>query len=116
MAALPRSAWAGGEPIRSSRLSTSVSTRDTKNEATETIRLRSCPFAFARSSPVMNASMTCWYRLSPKMSVTLTLMPSARVAAMAGTPSPVAGILMYALSRSTSHASWRASATVLSVA
>ena len=49
------------------------------------------------------------------MSVTLTLIPAARVAAMAGTPSPVAGILMYTLSRSTSQDSCFASATVLSV-
>src|SRR5689334_18557212 len=38
MAALPRSAAACGVPALSSRLSTSVSTRDTKNEATEAIR------------------------------------------------------------------------------
>jgi hypothetical protein len=43
------------------------------------------------------------------------LMPSARHCAMAGSPALVAGILMKRLGRSTSHHSWRASATVFSV-
>ena len=50
-----------------------------------------------------------------KISVTLTLMPSASVRVIAGSPSSIAGILMYALGRSTSHHSARASATVASV-
>ena len=58
MAALLRSAAASGVPIFSSRLSTSVSTRLTKKEATDAIRERSWPLSRACSSPDMNASMT----------------------------------------------------------
>ena len=46
------SAIASGVPIASSRLSISVSTRETKNDATEWIVERSRPAAFACSSPV----------------------------------------------------------------
>ena len=45
-------------PILSSRLSISVSTRDTKNEATEPILVRSWPLALACSRPARNASIT----------------------------------------------------------
>jgi hypothetical protein len=55
------------------------------------------------------------YRSREKISVTLTLMPSASVAVIAGRPSAVAGILMYMLGRSTSHHSCLASAIVGSV-
>ncbi len=51
MAALPFSALASSVPILSSRLSTSVSTRLTKNEATEAMWLRSRPAASAFSRP-----------------------------------------------------------------
>ena len=53
MAALPRSAVASGVPSLSSLPSTSVSIRLTKNEATEKIVDRSCPFALAFSRPAM---------------------------------------------------------------
>ena len=58
MAALPRSAFASSLPIFSSRLSTSVSTRDTKNDATETMAVMSCPLARACSMPSKKASIT----------------------------------------------------------
>jgi hypothetical protein len=57
-AALPRSASASGVPSLSSLSSTSVSTRLTKNEATEPILSRSRPAATAPSIPAMNASIT----------------------------------------------------------
>jgi hypothetical protein len=63
----------------------------------------------------MNASMTWPYRSREKISVTLTLMPSARAAVIAGRPSTVAGILMNRLGRSTIHHSPRASAIVFAV-
>jgi hypothetical protein len=47
--------------------------------------------------------------------VTLTLMPAASTAVIAGSPSTVAGILMNRLGRSTSHHSALASATVRAV-
>jgi hypothetical protein len=47
--------------------------------------------------------------------VTFTLMPSASVAVIAGSPSRVAGILMNRLGRSTSQVSALASATVRAV-
>ena len=47
--------------------------------------------------------------------MTLTLMPSASVAVIAGRPASVAGILMNRFGRSTSHHSALASATVRSV-
>ena len=115
IAALPRSALASGVPSLSSRLSTSVSIRLTKNEATEYIDDRSWPAAAACSSPVMNASMTSLYRVREKISVTLTLIPSARQAVIAGSPARVAGILMNRLGLSTIHYSALASATVLRV-
>ena len=59
--------------------------------------------------------MTSPYRSREKISVTLTEMPSASVAVIAGMPSAVAGILMYMLGRSTSHHSCLASAMVLAV-
>ena len=62
---------------------------------------RSCPLALACSSPLWNASRTSPYRSSEKISVTLTLMPSARTAVIAGSPSRVAGILMKTFGRST---------------
>ncbi|SKF62406.1 Uncharacterised protein [Mycobacteroides abscessus subsp. abscessus] len=51
MATWERSAAASGDPMASSRLSTSVSMRDTKTEATEWIVDRSIPAAAASSSP-----------------------------------------------------------------
>ena len=92
-----------------------MSTRDTKKLATLAIFVRSCPLALACSIPARNASITCSYRSRAKISVTLTLMPSARVAVIAGMPASVAGILMNRFSRSTSHHSCLASAMVRSV-
>ena len=51
MAALPFSAVASGVPIAASRLSTSVSTRETKNDATDAIVEMSCPLAAAGLEP-----------------------------------------------------------------
>ena len=51
MPALPRSASASSVPIVSSRLSISVSTRETKKLATEVMPARVCPFAVACSRP-----------------------------------------------------------------
>ncbi len=51
MAAFDFRARASGVPILVSRLSTSVSTRDTKNDATDAIVAMSCPLAAACSSP-----------------------------------------------------------------
>ncbi len=50
--------WPRREPIFSSRLSTSVSTRETKNDATEPILVRSWPLALACSRPARKASIT----------------------------------------------------------
>src|SRR6266545_4267234 len=115
MAALPCMACASGVPILSRRLSTSVSILDTKNDATEAISDRSYPFALACSMPARKASITSSYRCSPKVRVTLTLMPAASVAVIAGSPALVAGILMNRLGRSTSHHNAFASALVRSV-
>ena len=56
--------------------------------------------------------MTASYRCTEKMSVTLTLMPAANAAVMAGRPASVAGILTIRLGRSTIHQSKSASADV----
>ena len=70
-----------------SRRSVSVSTRLTKNDATDARCEMSSPAATRCSSPSKNASITCAYRSRPKISVTLTLIPAASVAAIAGMPS-----------------------------
>ena len=75
----------------------------------------SWPLALACSSPATKASITPAYRSNEKISVTLTLMPSARVAVIAGRPSIVAGILISTLGRSTILASSWAWATVPAV-
>ncbi len=111
--AFPRSRADSVVPILSSLRSTSVSILLTKNEATDAIGDRSWPAAAAFSMPVMNASMTWAYRSSPKISVTLTLIPSDRHCVIAGRPCRVAGILMNRFGRSASHHSARASAMVL---
>ena len=59
--------------------------------------------------------MTWPYRSSPKISVTLTLIPSEMAWVIAGSPSTVAGILMSRFGRSTIHHSARASAMVFAV-
>ena len=106
MPALPRSGQrVVGEPILSSRLSTSVSTRETKNDATERIVARSMAARLACSSPVDVGVDDLAVALdAEKISVTLMLMPSAmaRGDGRASRPS-VAGILISTLGRSTSH-------------
>ena len=57
-AALPLRALASSVPMASSRLSISVSTRETKNEATEWILERSLPSSRACSRPVRKAFIT----------------------------------------------------------
>ena len=79
------------------------------------IGARSWPACRARSRPSRKASITSSYRAREKIRVTLMLMPSARQAAMAGSPCRAAGILMNKLGRSTRHHSARASAMVASV-
>ena len=101
--------------MASRRLSISVSTRETKKEATDSIFERSLPAACACSSPLRKAFITARYRSRLKISVTLTLMPSASTAVMAGRPSRVAGILTSTLSRSTAAESCLACSTVFSV-
>ena len=73
---------------------------------------RQWPACLARSRPSRKASITSSYLVSEKISVTLTLMPSARQAAMAGSPCRAAGIVTNRLGRSTRHHSARASAMV----
>jgi hypothetical protein len=63
-------------PSASSRLSTSVSTRETKNEATECMSSIDSPSARRRSRPRMYASAAFAYISTANSSVTLTLIPS----------------------------------------
>ena len=58
MPALLLRASASSVPMAVSRLSISVSTRETKNDATEWMVLRSMPAAFACSRPARYAAMT----------------------------------------------------------
>jgi len=95
--------------------STSVSTRLTKNDATDVMSLMSCPRATRVSRPARYASTTCSYTSTEKMSVMLIEIPSAMAARMAGTPSCVAGILTMTFGRSTAFLRRRASASVSSV-
>ena len=88
---------------------------DRGDEATDAIEARSRPARRACSRPSRNAPITSSYLVREKIRVTLTLMPSARQAAMAGSPCRAAGILMNRLGRSTRHHSARASAMVASV-
>ena len=93
-----------------------MSTRLTKKDATERIWDRSCPAAGgllqARHVRVDDLAVAA---RSEKISVTLTLIPSAMAGVIAGSPSRVAGILMNRLGRSTIHHSARASAMVCAV-
>jgi hypothetical protein len=59
--------------------------------------------------------MTSRWRATEKISVTLTLMPSASTRVIAGRPSGVAGILIIRLGRSTVFHRSTASVTVASV-
>ncbi len=123
MAAWPRSAVARSRSAgsvlsfarMSSRLSTSVSTRLTKNDATDSRCCSEPVAARRRSTPSRKASITASYRSREKINVTLMLIPSARHWLIAGSPSTVAGILTNRFGRSTSHHSARASAMVFAV-
>ncbi|MDT7618354.1 MAG: hypothetical protein QOF00_5801 [Pseudonocardiales bacterium] len=81
----PAPEGAGGRrgELVEARASTSVSTRLTKNEATEANRDRSRPAAVARALEigVHNGGVA----LQEKINVTLTLMPSAKHGAIAAT-------------------------------
>ena len=113
MAARPRNASAPGVPAFSKRRSTSVSTRDTKNEATLAVPDKSvAPPSSRRSKPWIYASITASYRSMLKMSVTLMLRPSAIISSMAGTPAAVAGIFTIRLARCRVVCRWRAAAEV----
>jgi hypothetical protein len=70
--------------------------------------------SFTLFEPDWKDSSTALYRSSEKISVTLTLMPFAKLDTMAGKAASVAGILMKRFGRSTSHQSPRASAAVRS--
>ncbi len=114
-AALPRRPLASSVPISSSRASTVASSRLTKNEATEWRPATSVPTSTARSRPSSQALSTARYRSREKISVTLTLMPSASTVVIAGSPSTVAGILINRLGRSTVAQRARACSTVAAV-
>ena len=88
-------------PSASSRLSTSVSTRETKNDATEW-RSSGRPASRRRSIAATNASMTRSYWPTLNSSVTLMFIPSNRQRSIAGSPASVAGILIIRFGRSTS--------------
>ena len=60
---------------------------------------RSSPLAARFPRPERAGLTTCRYRAMEKISVTLTLMPAAIEARMAGSPSAVAGILIMTLGR-----------------
>src|SRR5205823_5664880 len=84
--ALPRRGECSGR-----RRSVSVSTRLTKNEATEWIPSIGSPCATRRSRPVRKASITASYRSRLKINVMLTFTPAAVASAIAGSPASVAG-------------------------
>ena len=77
-----------------------MSTRETKNEATE-LTFNSRPSARRRSKARKYASATFSYAATENSSVTLTLIPSYIACSIAGTPSGVPGILIITLARST---------------
>ena len=84
--------------MASRRLSTSLSTRETKKLATERTSIDS-PVSRRRSSPRMYASATSSYADTANRSVTFTLMPSKTACSIAGTPAGVPGILMKTFGR-----------------
>ena len=109
-AALPRSGDPSGR-----RRSVSVSTRLTKNDATDARRLMSSRPSTRRSKPAVNASITSSYRCRLKISVTLTLTPADSTSVIAGIPAGVAGILIITLGRPSRCHSSSACAIVASV-
>ncbi len=78
-----------------------VSTRETKKDATEAIRSTGSPADTRCSRPRQVRVHHGPVALGEKISVTLTLMPAAIAAVMAGRPATVAGILIIRLGRST---------------
>jgi hypothetical protein len=102
-------------PIASSRRSTSVSTRLTKNDATLCAVDGSPPRSTSASSPDRYASMICRYRVREKIRVMLMLRPSAIIARTAGTPSAVAGIFTNRFGAAIRSCSFLAAAVVASV-
>ena len=96
-------------------MSASVSTRETKNDATDARVDGSPPSSTKRSSPRMYDSATCRWRSSEKMSVTWMGMPAAIDSSIAFSPGSVAGILMKTFGRSTILLRRRASSIVFSV-
>ena len=92
-ASLPRSVSARSAPIASSRLSASVSTRETKKLATDDDRAR----VAARRRRAARARGVGLHHLargaaSEKISVTLIDLPAAIMSSIAGRPACVAGI------------------------
>ena len=102
-------------PIASSRLSASVSTRETKKLATDETGRGSPPASTSRSIPRMYASITSRWRSSEKISVTLIDFPSAIMSSIAGSPAFVPGIFTYRFGLSTRACRRLASAAVPSV-
>ena len=110
-AALPRR-WSSAPSESAIRPSTDVSTRLTKNDATDDTRDGSPPDATRSSRPAMYASRTRAYMASEKMRVTLTLIPLPIRSRIAGMPSGVAGTLIMTLGRSSVRNSRRAASIV----
>ena len=116
MPALPRTALASSLPSLSSRLSISVSTRETKNEATERIVDRSTPCLLG----LLQAGQVGIHHLAvavdgeDQRDVDADAL-SEVASVIEGSPASVAGILIITFGRSTSHHSAWASAEVLSV-
>jgi hypothetical protein len=102
------------DPALSRRLSTSESTRLTKNEATEWTSM-SPPASLRFLMPLMNALPTLRYDSTLNSSVTLTLMPSEIACSTAGTPASVPGILIIRFGRSTRSQYMRRASSVASV-
>ena len=92
--------------------STAVSTRETKNDATDATLRGSPPPSRSRSRPRRYASATAAYRFTEKISVTFTGTPEAIVSSTAGSPSFVPGILIITFGRPTASNSSRARAIV----
>src|SRR5512143_1309293 len=92
--------------------STLVSTRETKNDATEAIESIGSPLAARRARPLIYISITAQCRSREKIKVTLTLMPASIAYRIAGKPSRVAGIFTIRLGRFTRFQSRLASDNV----
>lgn len=86
--------------MASSLRSASVSTGETKNDATKATVFRSPPSSRGRRKPRMYASAACRWRWSENSSVTFTGIPAAIVSSITGRPASVPGILTKRLGRS----------------